>query len=45
MFVGDDKEIAALPPAPVEVSRPSWLAPVIAGSIAIVVLVLMLLRC
>jgi pSer/pThr/pTyr-binding forkhead associated (FHA) protein len=45
MFVGDDKEIAALPPAPVEITRPSWLAPAIAAGIAIVVVLLALLRC
>ena len=45
MFVGDDKEIAALPPAPVEAKRPTWLGPAIAGAIVLVVLVLALLRC
>jgi len=45
MFVGDDPEIAALPPAPVEAKRPSWVAPAIVGGIAFIVLVLMLVRC
>lgn len=45
MFVGDDAEIAALPPAPVEVRRPAWLAPAIVGGVALVMLVLALLRC
>lgn len=45
MFVGDDKEIAALPPAPVETKRPVWIAPAVAGSVALVVLVLTLVRC
>ena len=45
MFVGDDKEIAGLPPAPVEVTRPIWIAPVVAGGLALVVLVLTLVRC
>ena len=45
MFVGDDKEIAALPPAPVEAKRPRWVVPTIAGGIALVVLVLTLVRC
>ena len=45
MFVGDDKEIATLPPAPVETKRPSWLAPAVAGGIVIVVLLLLLARC
>ena len=45
MFVGDDKEIATLPPAPVEAKRPTWVAPAVAGFIALVVLVLTLVRC
>jgi hypothetical protein len=45
MFVGDDKEIATLPPAPVEAKRPSWVVPSIAGGLALVVLVLTLVRC
>jgi pSer/pThr/pTyr-binding forkhead associated (FHA) protein len=45
MFVGDDKEIATLPPAPVEANRPTWIAPVVAGVVALVVLVLTLVRC
>lgn len=45
LFVGDDKEIAALPPAPVEAKRPSWIAPALAAGIALVVLVLALVRC
>ena len=45
MFVGDDKEIAALPPAPVEAQRPSWLAPAVAGAVVLAVLLLALLRC
>jgi hypothetical protein len=45
MFVGDDKEIAALPPAPVEVRRPRWLAPSIVGGIIVVMLLLAMLRC
>ena len=45
LFIGDDKEIAALPPAPVEAKRPSWVAPAIAGGIALVVLLLALVRC
>jgi hypothetical protein len=45
MFVGDDKEIATLPPAPVEAKRATWILPTVAGVIALVVLVLTLVRC
>jgi hypothetical protein len=45
MFVGDDKEIAALPPAPVEAARRNWVAPAVVAGIVLVVLVLMLVRC
>ena len=45
MFVGDDKEIAALPPAPVEARRPSWVAPAVVAGLALVVVVLLLVRC
>jgi pSer/pThr/pTyr-binding forkhead associated (FHA) protein len=45
MFVGDDKEIATLPPAPVEAKRPSWVVPGIVGGIVLVVLLLLLVRC
>src|SRR3954466_15575638 len=33
LFIGDDKAIEALPPAPLEAARPTWLVPVIAGAI------------
>ncbi len=45
LFVGDDKEIEALPPAPVELSRPSWVVPAIVGGVVLVVLVLVALSC
>jgi pSer/pThr/pTyr-binding forkhead associated (FHA) protein len=45
MFVGDDKAIEGLPPAPVEASRPTWLVPVIVGSGIVVVILLFTLRC
>ena len=45
LFVGDDKEIAALPPAPVEAKRTTWVAPAIAAGIALVVVLLALVRC
>lgn len=44
LFVGDDKAIEGLPPAPVEATRPSWLLPAIAGGVLLVILVLAL-RC
>ncbi len=46
LFVGDDAEIEALPPAPIEVKKPAWIVPAIAaGAIGILILVLMLSRC
>src|SRR5262249_9104202 len=45
LFVGDDAAIEALPPAPVESARPRWLYPAIAGAIAFIVIVILLLRC
>jgi len=46
LFVGDDAEVEALPPAPVEVRKPPWMMPAIgAGAIGIVILILVLGRC
>ena len=45
LFVGDDKAIEALPPAPVEASRPTWLGPAIGGAGILVVILLFALRC
>jgi pSer/pThr/pTyr-binding forkhead associated (FHA) protein len=45
LFVGDDKAIEALPPAPVEAARPTWLVPSLVGAIIIVVSLLFVLRC
>ena len=45
LFVGDDKAIEALPPAPVEASRPTWFVPAIAGAGILVVILLFALRC
>lgn len=45
LFVGEDAAIEALPPAPVEVRRPRWVGPTIAGAIALVLVVLLALRC
>lgn len=44
LFVGDDSAIEALPPAPVEVARRTWLVPA-TGAVVVVAIVLMLLRC
>jgi pSer/pThr/pTyr-binding forkhead associated (FHA) protein len=45
MFVGDDKEIAALPPAPVEAKRPNWVVPAAIGGIVLALFLLLFLRC
>jgi len=45
LFVGDDKAIEALPPAPVEVARPTWLVPVSIGAVILVVILVFALRC
>ena len=45
LFVGDDKAIEALPPAPVEASRPTWLVPAIVGGAILVVILVFALRC
>jgi pSer/pThr/pTyr-binding forkhead associated (FHA) protein len=45
LFIGDDKAIEALPPAPLEAARPTWLVPVAAGAIIVVVILLFALRC
>ncbi|HEX8112394.1 MAG TPA: FHA domain-containing protein [Kofleriaceae bacterium] len=45
LFIGDDKAIEALPPAPLEAARPTWLVPVTAGAIIVVVILLFALRC
>lgn len=45
LFVGDDKAIEALPPARVEVARPSWLVPSVIGGVVLIVIVLLALRC
>jgi pSer/pThr/pTyr-binding forkhead associated (FHA) protein len=45
LFVGDDKALAALPPAPVEVARPTWLVPAIIGGAILVVIMVFALRC
>ena len=46
LFVGDDAEIEALPPAPIEVRKATWIVPAICGLVLVVViLVLAVLRC
>jgi pSer/pThr/pTyr-binding forkhead associated (FHA) protein len=45
LFVGDEKAIENLPPAPVEKQRPTWLAPAIGGAIVLVLVVLLLVQC
>ncbi|HET9621459.1 MAG TPA: FHA domain-containing protein [Kofleriaceae bacterium] len=45
LFVGDDKAIEGLPPAPVEAARPTWLIPVIVGGALILLILLLALRC
>jgi pSer/pThr/pTyr-binding forkhead associated (FHA) protein len=45
LFVGDDKAIEALPPAPVEAARPTWLMPAIVGVAIVVVILVFALRC
>jgi hypothetical protein len=45
LFVGDDKAIEALPPAPLEAARPTWLVPAVVGAIILVVILVSALRC
>jgi pSer/pThr/pTyr-binding forkhead associated (FHA) protein len=45
LFVGDDKAIEGLPPAPVEASRPTWLVPAVAGAAVLLLILLLALRC
>jgi pSer/pThr/pTyr-binding forkhead associated (FHA) protein len=45
LFVGDDQAIEALPPAPVEAARPTWLVPAIAAAVIVVAILLFALRC
>jgi pSer/pThr/pTyr-binding forkhead associated (FHA) protein len=45
LFVGDDGEIAALPPPPLEARRPRWLLPALAGSAVLAAIVFLLMHC
>jgi pSer/pThr/pTyr-binding forkhead associated (FHA) protein len=45
LFVGDDGEIEALPPAPLDARRPRWVAPAAIGVAVFVVIAILLVRC
>jgi hypothetical protein len=45
LFVGDDGEIEALPPAPLEVQRPRWIVPVAVSGAVLVAIAVLLVRC
>lgn len=45
LFIGDDGEIEALPPAPVEAQRPRWIVPASIGGASLIAIVILLLRC
>lgn len=45
LFVGDDGEIEALPPAPVAVERPRWIMPAAIGGVVLVAIVVLMMRC
>ena len=45
LFVGDDGEIEALPPAPVEAQRPVWLVPAIVTALCLLAIVVGVARC
>lgn len=45
LFVGDEAAIARLPPPMLVRARPKWLVPAIAGTVLLVVLVVLLARC
>ncbi len=45
LFVGDETSIENLPPAPVEKARPKALVFAVAGAVAVLVSVLLLMRC
>ncbi len=42
LFVGDDAAIEALPPAPIERTRPPWMVPAIVGGTAVVVVAIVI---
>ena len=45
LFVGDDGEIEALPPAPLEVERPRWILPAAIGAALLVAIAVLMVRC
>jgi pSer/pThr/pTyr-binding forkhead associated (FHA) protein len=45
LFVGDDGEIEALPPAPLEVERPRWILPAAIGAAVLVAIAVLMVRC
>ena len=45
LFVGDEAAISHLPPPVLARTRPKWLVPAIAGTVLLVVLVVLLARC
>jgi pSer/pThr/pTyr-binding forkhead associated (FHA) protein len=45
LFVGDDGEIEALPPAPLEARRPRWILPAAIGGLILVAIAILLVRC
>ena len=45
LFVGDDGEIEALPPAPLEARRPRWILPAAIGGLVFVAIAILLVRC
>ena len=45
LFVGDDAAIEALPPAPIESSRPRWVIPVLALIAVALVAIVFAVRC
>ncbi len=45
LFIGDDAAIEALPPAPVEAHRPTWVVPLLGGVAVIAVFALLFAVC
>ncbi len=45
LFIGDDAAIQALPPPAIVRSRPAWFFPAIGGAVALVLIVILLMKC
>ena len=45
LFMGDDAAISALAPPAIEKTSPNWLVPAIAGAVALVLIVILLMKC